>query len=114
MNCLAISPDDRWIATASDDQTVKLWKASGGAQWATLVGHRGRVLCVAFSPDGKRVASGGDDATIRIWNASDGAELAALERHSGVVTDVALVQTDCTSPRPGRFDSQDLERDRRP
>ena len=52
-----LSPDGRRLASASNDQTVKLWDASTGQELLTLKGHTDRVDSVAFSPDGRRLAS---------------------------------------------------------
>lgn len=64
---MAYSPDGKWIASGSGDETVKLWDPSSGRPLLTLHGHTAPVASVAFSPDGKRLASGSWDATVRIW-----------------------------------------------
>jgi WD40 repeat protein len=47
----------RWIATASTDQTARIWDASTGALVAQVTGHKGRVSDVAFTRDAKHVVS---------------------------------------------------------
>ncbi|EJT79995.1 hypothetical protein GGTG_00002 [Gaeumannomyces tritici R3-111a-1] len=69
---VAFSPDGQRLASASDDETVKLWDATTGACLQTLKGHSGWVRSVAFSPDGQRLASASDDETVKLWDAATG------------------------------------------
>ena len=41
-----------YLASASEDKTIKLWKMSDYSLVKTLTGHTGNVKSVAFSPDG--------------------------------------------------------------
>lgn len=68
MSQVRISPDARWIASASADATIRIWDAATGAHMDTLVGHLAGVSCVAWSPDGDTLASGSDDKSIRLWD----------------------------------------------
>ncbi len=63
-----ISPDGRWIASASADGTARIWDAATGAHLDTLVGHMAGVSCVAWSPDSDILATGSDDKAIRLWD----------------------------------------------
>src|SRR5262249_35357012 len=58
------------IATASNDQSVKIWDAESGRELLTLRGHSHVVLCVTFSPDDHLLASGSIDTTARVWDAT--------------------------------------------
>jgi WD40 repeat protein len=64
------SPDEKRIATASNDHTIKLWNAETGQELLTLEGHKDQVWSVAFSPDGQTLASGSWDRTARLWRAA--------------------------------------------
>jgi WD40 repeat protein len=87
---VAFSPDGQRLASASVDQTVKIWDSATGKELFALKGHAGGVERIAFSPDGQRLASGSVDQTVRIWDSATGKELFALKGHAGMVTSVAF------------------------
>ncbi len=62
------SPDGKYLASCSGDNTVKLYSVESQKEVTTLRGHSSSVLSVAFSPDGKYLASGSYDKTVKLWN----------------------------------------------
>jgi WD40 repeat protein len=71
---VCFSPVGQRLASASFDQTVRLWDAHKGQELLTLKGHTNYVLSVCFSPDGQRLASASGDKTVRLWDADRGPE----------------------------------------
>ncbi len=87
---VAFSPDGKRLASASGDETVKVWDAGTGQETLTLKGHGGRVRSVVFSPDGQRLASASEDATVKVWDAGTGQETLTLRGHTSSVLSVAF------------------------
>ena len=90
VNCLAISPDGRLLASGSRDNTVQLWSLPDRVALKTLEEHTGKVECLAISPDGRVLASGSRDRTVRLWSLPDGTPLKTLARHEDWVSSLAI------------------------
>ena len=79
VNAVATSPNGAWIASGSDDDTVKLWHADGGALARTLAASTPfPVTALAFSRDSSFLAAGYTDGSIRLWNPMTGALVSTI------------------------------------
>jgi WD40 repeat protein len=87
---LAFHPDGKRLATASFDETVKLWSFPECKELQTLKGHTKAVYCVAFNHDGTLLASSSQDKTIRLWDGKTGTFLRELKGHGDTVASVAF------------------------
>ncbi|MEC4814820.1 MAG: AAA-like domain-containing protein [Scytonema sp. PMC 1069.18] len=79
---------DYTIATASFDNTVRLWNAQA-ALFKDIQGHKAGVRSVVFSPNGQIIASASADNTVKLWN-HNGNFLKTLKGHNSIVTTVAF------------------------
>jgi len=75
---VTFSPNCKWLASGSEDKTVRVWDVVTGATAQTL-GHTDTVCAVAFSPDGMRLLSSSEDRRIQVWDFVTGAKLQTLE-----------------------------------
>jgi WD40 repeat protein len=88
VTAVAFSPDGYYIASGSEDKTVRVWDPFGQKEIARL-SHDDIVTAVAFSPDGRYIVSGCQDKTVRVWDASTGEQISKMS-HDGIVTAVAF------------------------
>jgi WD40 repeat protein len=93
VNRLVYTPDGRKLATASDDQTVRLWDISTRRGRAVLRGHSSKVVSLAITPDGAMLASGSGDrekpeqpGELKLWDIASGTSVADLRGHAGPIS----------------------------
>lgn len=81
----------RYIASASRDETVRLWDAeTHQAIEPPLTGHKSWVNAVAFNPDETLLASGSADGEIIVWNLNEQAATMHLSGHTDAVWSLAF------------------------
>lgn len=90
INCVAVAPNDKIIATASQDKTTKLWTDSL-TLIGTLRGHKRGVWCVRFSTVDQIVMTSSADCTIKLWSITDLNCLKTFEGHESSVLRVEFI-----------------------
>ncbi|KAI9188218.1 U3 small nucleolar RNA-associated protein 13 [Blastocladiella emersonii ATCC 22665] len=91
INSVAVAPNDRFFATASQDKTAKVWSTETGALVGECKGHRRGVWRCAFSPVDQVLATSSGDKTVKLWNLKDFTCLRTFEGHTHSVLNVMFV-----------------------
>lgn len=90
VNAVALSPDARQAASASQDNLLRLWDTATGLLLRTFDARTAAINSVAFSPDGRRILTAGSDNRLRIWDIAGGQAVTVMEGHAGEVLSAAF------------------------
>lgn len=91
INTLQVAPNDKLVASGSEDKLIRVWDTTELAPRAVLKGHRRGVWCIQFSPVDKVLASASGDKTIKLWSMDDYSCLKTLESHTASVKQVHFI-----------------------
>ncbi|CAC9477386.1 WD domain G-beta repeat [Leishmania donovani] len=83
------SPDGKYLATASKDETMILWDVTTTKILLTFA-HPKVVICCCFGPDSKHLVSGCQDRVCRLWDTKRGREWMNYTEHEGIIIAIAF------------------------
>ena len=93
------SPAEQAFATASSDQTVRMWSLKDFSCVRVFEGHTGSVLRLRYLPGGAQIASSANDGLLKVWNVRDEACAVTIDAHEDKVWTLAVrKRTEATSP----------------
>ncbi|MFJ3799898.1 WD40 repeat domain-containing protein [Streptomyces sp. NPDC090088] len=83
-------------ATASWDDTVRIWQLHDATTLAVLSGHSTWVnaVTIAATPERTTVISAGNDDTVRLWDAATGAAILVIGSPISTIRSVSAISTD--------------------
>ncbi|XP_063286536.1 transducin beta-like protein 3 [Pelobates fuscus] len=91
INSIAISPNDKLVASGSQDRTAKLWSAADFSLLGVFKGHKRGIWCVQFSPADQVLATSSADGSLKLWGLQDFSCLKTFEGHDASVLKVIFV-----------------------
>ncbi len=71
VTAVALSPDNKWLATGGEDASVRVWSYPEGELKRVLVAHNGRVAALKWYDDSRTLVSFGADKDIYLWELAD-------------------------------------------
>ncbi|XP_066528195.1 U3 small nucleolar RNA-interacting protein 2 [Hoplias malabaricus] len=101
VTCLVITPDEKYIFSASKDCSIIKWEVESGKKVQKItggrkgtedrhIGHTAHILCMSISSDGKYLATGDMNKLIMIWEAATCKHLYKFTGHKGAVSGLAF------------------------
>ncbi|XP_055991199.1 transducin beta-like protein 3 [Sorex fumeus] len=91
INSVAVAPNDKLLATGSQDRTARLWALPQCQLLGVFSGHRRGLWCVQFSPMDQVLATASADGTVKLWALQDFSCLKTFEGHDASVLRVTFV-----------------------
>ncbi|KAF9152959.1 hypothetical protein BG015_004390 [Linnemannia schmuckeri] len=85
---IAFSRCGRWIATGSEDATIRLWDVRSRTHVRTLSGHTDWISSLAMSANKGCIISGSIDGSIRAWNVNTGVSRVCISEEHEVLASI--------------------------
>ena len=71
ISAVTFSPNAHIIASASYDNSVRLWFPGSSIKTKVLNGHTAPVRSVDFLRDGRSILTAGNDKTVKLWDSEN-------------------------------------------
>jgi predicted amidohydrolase len=90
LHAAVYSPDGKFLASASNDESVRVWDMATGKQHRRLDLDKEYIRAIAFSPDGRLLATGSKEKIVTLWDIEARKILHRLKGHDGAIHCVAF------------------------
>ncbi|PIK53491.1 putative U3 small nucleolar RNA-interacting protein 2-like [Apostichopus japonicus] len=86
--CMAISSNNKYLATGGKDKIIHIWNPSTCELLHTFKGHKDFISGLAFRQGTSLLFSGSHDRSVKLWNVDDFAYMETLFGHQEAITSV--------------------------
>ena len=83
VHCVGFHPGGEILASAGDDNAIRLWNLDTSSCQSVLFGHEARIFSIGFSRDGKLLFSSSSDGSVRVWDPAAGRCLRVIRHMPG-------------------------------
>ncbi|OHT07492.1 G-protein beta WD-40 repeat containing protein [Tritrichomonas foetus] len=91
VTCMCVSQHPLWLATGSEDTTVRLWQIRGNDDsCTTLEPNDGSIRAIAISPNADRLLVAGRLSNPTLWDPFDKSIVQTFDHHDSIINAVAL------------------------
>jgi WD40 repeat protein len=90
INDLDLSPDEKLLASGSNDKSIIVWDVLTAKTYKTLTGFEWKVTSIEFSSDGKHIVGGCNDGVAKLFEVETSKLVSDFKEIGKNVRDVAL------------------------
>lgn len=108
VNCIAISSDDKFLATGGWDKNIRIWSPPDMSWIHTFTLHRQEVTALVFRQGHSTLYSGSADRSVMLWTLEDDDNrcfVEALYGHESVITSIDALKKERVLTSGGRDQS---------
>ncbi|RWS12298.1 U3 small nucleolar RNA-interacting protein 2-like protein [Dinothrombium tinctorium] len=102
VNCLAISSDDKFLASGCDNKVINIWNPETMELLKSFSGHRDVVTGVAFRKSTHTLYSCSRDKSVKVWNLDEMIYVETLFGHQEPITAIDSLLRERTITAGGR------------
>lgn len=85
VNTICLNPEEKILASGSDDRKIFLWDLDKMEKINQFAGHNDNIGALAFNPSGTVLSSGSEDGYIKLWDIQQGKQITTLTGHNNDV-----------------------------